>query len=63
MFTILGEVPENMLWKEVREEPVPCGTCQTTEFFTSDNKLVRRDIKILVDASLLPNLASYTGEK
>lgn len=35
--------------RSLTEERVPCGICQTFEFWDKEGNLLRRDVKILVD--------------
>jgi len=53
MHTTRGEIPEDDLRKEVIAEKIPCGLCKTTRFFASDGELVREDILVEVDVTLL----------
>lgn len=62
MHTLRGEMNESDLTRKVIEEPVPCGTCRTTQYFAADGELVRQDVEIAVDPKLIPGMLGEVGE-
>jgi hypothetical protein len=61
MTTAIGNIAEELLEKQVSDEPVPCGRCITTSYFL-DGELVRRDVEVQVDPRKIMGMGSQTGE-